>query len=134
MVKSTREEEEMQYLAMIYGDEDRWESFSPEERREVYKEYESFAEQARQAGVLVGGAELDSTSTATTVRVRDGETLVTDGPFAELKEALGGYFLLECASLEDACRWAARIPGATHGAIEVRPLYVDPSADGGGAS
>ena len=124
----------MQYLAMIYGDEGRWESFSPEERGEVYKEYGAFAEQARQAGVLVDGAELDSTSTATTVRVRDGETLVTDGPFAELKEALGGYFVLECSSIEDACRWAARIPGATHGAIEVRPLYVDPSANGGGAS
>jgi len=64
----------------------------------------------------------------------DNETLVTDGPYAELKEALGGYFVLECDSIDAACEWAAKIPGATHGAIEVRPIHVDPSANGGGAS
>ncbi len=124
----------MQYLAMIYGDATRWESLSAEEREQVYATYNAFSEDAQRAGVLVDGAELDSTSTATTVRVRNNDTLVTDGPYTELKEALGGYFVLECDSIDAACEWAAKIPGATHGAIEVRPIYVDPSANGGGAS
>jgi len=115
----------MQYLALIYGDQTVWESLSPEERQEVYAQYGAFSEEAQEAGVIVTGEELDSTSTATTVRVRGDETLVTDGPFAELKEALGGYFVLECGSMDDACAWAAKIPGATHGAIEVRPIHVD---------
>ena len=78
--------------------------------------------------VLAGGDELDHTSTATTVRVRDGEQLVTDGPYAELKEALGGYFVLECATLEEACEWAAKIPGAQHGAVEVRAVHREGEA------
>jgi hypothetical protein len=76
--------------------------------------------------VLVGGDELGSSSDATTVRVRGDETLVTDGPYAEVKEALGGYFVFECGSMNEALDWAARIPGAEHGAVEVRPVYVDP--------
>lgn len=118
----------MQYLAMIYGDQSVWESFSPEQREDAYKQYGAFAAEAQQAGVMAGGEELDSTSTATTVRVRGDETLVTDGPFVELKEALGGYFVLECGSMDDACAWAAKIPGASHGAVEVRPVYVDEGA------
>jgi hypothetical protein len=78
--------------------------------------------------VLAGGEELDHTSTATTIRVRDDEALVTDGPFAELKEALGGYFVLECGSIDEACGWAAKIPGAHHGAVEVRPVYAGESS------
>ena len=115
----------MQYLALIYGDESVWESFSDEQRADAYREYGAFAGEAQQAGVLKGGEELAPSSTATTVRVRGDETLVTDGPFAELKEGLGGYFVLECDSIEDACSWAAKIPGASHGAVEVRPLYVE---------
>ena len=85
------------------------------------------------------GNELDATSTATTVRVRNDETVVTDGPFTELKEALGGYYVLECDSIDEACTWAAKIPAASYGAIEVRPIFVDPNANGqsengGGAS
>ena len=114
----------MQYLALIYGDQTAWESISPEEREGVYSQYRAFSEEAQKAGVVAGGEELDSTSTATTVRVRGDETLVTDGPFAELKEALGGYFVLECSSIDDACAWAAKIPGASYGAIEVRPINV----------
>jgi hypothetical protein len=72
----------------------------------------------------VGGNELDSTSNATTVRVRDDERLVSDGPYAEVKEALGGYFVLDCPSLDDALDWAARIPAAGHGAVEIRPVHV----------
>ena len=116
----------MQYMALIYTDETRWESFKAEEREAAYELYSAFADDARAAGVLVDGDELGPTRDATTVRVRDAETLVTDGPYAELKEALGGYFLLECQSLDDALDWAARIPGAHHGAVEVRPVYVDP--------
>jgi hypothetical protein len=119
----------MQYLALIYADENVWATFSEEERQAGYAEYFRFGEEGREAGVVLSGNELDATSTATTVRVRDGETLVTDGPFAELKETLGGYYLLECDSIDEACTWAARIPGASHGTVEVRPVYVD--GDGG---
>ena len=115
----------MKYLALIYADEAAWQTFSPEEQAAAYAQYGAFAEEARQAGVMVGGEELDATSTATTVRVRGDETLVTDGPFVELKEALGGYFVFECDSLDEACTWAAKCPGAEHGTIEVRPFYDD---------
>ena len=111
----------MKYLALIYGDEERWSQLSPDEREREMGEYVALSQQ----DVTVGGNELDSVATATTVRVRGDETLVTDGPFAELKEALGGYYVLECDSIDEACTWAAKIPAARHGAIEVRPLYVD---------
>ena len=117
----------MQYMALIYADEDAWAAFSDEEREGAYDLYRAFARDAEAAGVLVGGDELASTRDATTVRVRNDETLVTDGPYAEVKEALGGYFLLECDSIDEAVDWAARIPGAEHGAVEVRPVYVDPA-------
>ena len=117
----------MKYLALIYGDEDVWSTFSEEEREQAYDRYRAFGEEGRAAGVVVGGNELALTRDATTVRVREGETLVTDGPYAEVKEALGGYYLLECASMEEALDWAARIPGAEHGSVEVRPTYVDPA-------
>jgi hypothetical protein len=114
-------------MALIYADESVWETFSDAEKGAAYAQYRAFADEAREAGVLVGGDELRSTRDATTVRVRDQETLVTDGPYAEVKEALGGYFVLECGTIEDAVDWASRIPGAEHGAIEVRPIYVDPA-------
>ena len=116
----------MKFMALIYADESAWESFSAVDREAAYEQYRAFAREAGEAGVLAGGDELASTRDATTVRVRNDETLVTDGPYAEVKEALGGYFLLECESMDDALDWAARIPGAEHGAVEVRPVYVDP--------
>ena len=116
----------MKVMALIYGDQSRWDSFSDADKESVYASYRAFADEAREAGVMVGGAELASTRDATTVRVRGDETLVTDGPYAEVKEALGGYFVLECASLDEAFEYAAKIPGAEHGAVEVRPIYVDP--------
>jgi len=116
----------MQYLALIYTDEEQWEALSQEDREGMYGRYRSVAADAEQAGVMAGGNELASTRDATTVRVRGDETLVTDGPYAEVKEALGGYFLFECESMEDALDWAARIPGAEYGAVEVRPVHVDP--------
>jgi hypothetical protein len=116
----------MQYLALIYSDEELWAALSAHEREGMYDRYRALADAAEKAGVMVGGSELAPTSNATTVRVRGDETLVTDGPYAEVKEALGGYFLLECASMDEALDWAARIPGAEHGAVEVRPVHVDP--------
>jgi hypothetical protein len=116
----------VQYLALIYGDETAWAEFREAEREQAYELYRAFAAAAGEAGVLVAGKELAATADATTVRVRNDETLVTDGPYAEVKEALGGYFLLECASMDEALDWAARIPGAEHGAVEIRPVHVDP--------
>ena len=116
----------MQYMALIYADETAWATFSDEEREAAYELYRAFGRDAEAAGVLAGGSELAPSANATTVRVRNDETLVTDGPYAEVKEALGGYYLLECASLDEALDWAARIPGAEHGSVEVRPVYVDP--------
>jgi len=111
----------MQYLALIYGGESRWSELSQEEREAEMGEYMALS----QAAVTAGGNELDSVATATTVRVRGDETLVTDGPFAELKEALGGYYVFECDTIDEACEWAAKIPAARHGAIEVRPLNME---------
>jgi hypothetical protein len=111
----------MQYLALIYGEEGRWAGLSPEQRESEMNEYRALS----QAPVTRGGSELDEVATATTVRVRNDETLVTDGPFAELKESIGGYYVFECASIDEACTWAAKIPAARHGAVEVRPVHVD---------
>ena len=108
----------MQYMLMIYGDPEVWEQATEEQRQEMYAKYAAVSETP---GIL-GGAELAARDTATTVRVRGGETLTTDGPFAEMKESIGGYYLLEAESLDDAIAVAARIPGAEHGAVEVRPL------------
>ena len=116
----------MQYLALIYGEEGGWESLSDDQRGAMYEQYAAFGRDGRAAGVVVGGDELGPTVDATTVRVRDGQVAVTDGPYAEAKEALGGYYLLECATIDEAVDWAARIPGALHGAIEVRAVHVDP--------
>ncbi len=110
----------MQYVALIHEDEREWQSLGDEERQAAYARYiELSGDEA-----VVGGAELQPTSTATTVRVRDGEQLVTDGPYAEVKEALGGYYVFECDSIDEACRLAAKIPAAERGAIEVRPVFV----------
>ena len=118
----------MEYLALIYSDETVWQGFSDDTRTAMYEQYGEFASAAGDAVVLVGGEELGPTASATTVRLRDGRQLVTDGPYAEAKEALGGYFILDCESLDEALSWAARIPGASHGAVEVRQVHVDEEA------
>jgi hypothetical protein len=122
-----QKEAQVKVMALIYGDASRWDSLSESEREAVYARYGAFEEEARKAGVAQGGAELASTRDATTVRVRDEETLVTDGPYAEVKEALGGYYVFEVETIDEALDFAAKIPGAETGAIEVRPLYVDQS-------
>jgi hypothetical protein len=118
----------MEYLALIYTDESAWERLSEEERTSAYELYAEFARAANDAGVLVAGDELGPTASATTVRVRDGRQVVTDGPYAEVKEALGGYFVLDCPTFDDALDWAARIPAAGYGAVEVRPVHIDQEA------
>ena len=113
----------MQYIALIYGDQAAWDAKSPEDRKDTYEAYAAFAQEVSARGAMRGGSELQSPTTATTVRVRGDETLVTDGPFAETKEQLGGYFVLDCESLDDAIELAAKIPAARNGgAVEVRPV------------
>jgi hypothetical protein len=114
----------MQYLLTIYTDEAASGQPTREEGAAMMDAYMAFGEEASKAGVMVGGNGLQPASTATTVRVRDGERLITDGPFAETKEQLGGYYLLDCENLDDAIAWAAKIPGASSGSVEVRPVMV----------
>ncbi len=112
----------MQYLALIYTTE-RSETGEPPDP-EALARYRAFNEHATAQGALVAANALQPTSMATTVRVRDGETILTDGPFAETREQLGGYYLLECDNLDRAIALAARIPAAAHGCVEVRPVMV----------
>ena len=114
----------MQYMLLIYGEEDSWASLSQDELQAVYAEYGRLSQELRDRNAYVDGSELQSPSTATSVRVRDGETEVTDGPFAETKEVLGGYYLIEAESLDEAIAWAEKIPSARRGTIEVRPVVM----------
>ena len=117
----------MQYLMLIYGNEAAQAAASPEEMKAVMGAYFAFTNDVREKKVYLGGNPLQPTSTATTIRVRDGKTLTTDGPFAETKEQLGGYYLMECKDLDEAIAIAAKIPGAAFGSIEVRPVWALPS-------
>lgn len=114
----------MQYMLLFYEDERAYQTLSPAERQAVVDQYEAYAGEMAEAGVLQGGSELAPTTTATTVRRSGGKVVTTDGPFAETKEQLGGYMLIEVPSLDEALAWAKRCPGATRGSIEVRPLVV----------
>ena len=114
----------MQYMCLIYTDEQGWQNMPDEDRDRLSGDYFAFTESIRQSGHYLAGDALQPTSTATTVRVRNGETLVTDGPFAETKEQLGGYYAIEAKDADEALAIAARIPGARHGSIEVRPVMV----------
>lgn len=112
----------MKYMLLIYHDEQGWNSLSEAERQEIYFEYGKLTGELEASGHYVTGSELQPITTATSVRVRDGKELVTDGPFAETHEQLGGYFLIEAKDLDEATSIAARIPSARTGTIEVRPL------------
>jgi hypothetical protein len=112
----------MRYLLTIYTDESGWGDATPEDAQQMMAAYGAVGDAMREAGVILGGEGLQPTSTATTVTVRDGETITTDGPFAETREQLGGYYLLDCKDLDEAISWAARIPGAQLGSVEVRPV------------
>ncbi len=114
----------MQYMLMIYVDEAMEESRSPEEFQKLFDEYTRFDEEVKAKNKAISAAALQPTSTATTVRVRDGRVITTDGPFAETKEQFGGYYMLECEDLDEAIELAAKIPDAKHGTIEIRPKMV----------
>lgn len=112
----------MRYLLLIYTQEQAGAEATPAEQEATMDAYFAFSREAREAGVMLGGEALQPTATATTVRVRGDKTLTADGPFAETKEQLGGYYILECPDLDEAIEWAARIPGAMYGSVEIRPL------------
>jgi len=114
----------MQYLLTIYGNEKAMLSATKEKTGQMIAAYTAYTEAMKKAGVYVGANRLQPTNTATTVRNPDGKTSVVDGPYAETKEQLGGYYLIEAPDLDAALSWAARCPGAAHGAIEVRPIWA----------
>jgi hypothetical protein len=118
----------MKYLLLIYGDETAMESYAadatPEERNAQVKVWYDYGDWLTEKGWYLGGDALQLTSTATTVRAVDGKPVVTDGPFAETKEQLGGYYIVDVGSIDEALAWAAKIPGASHGSVEVRPVMV----------
>jgi len=120
----------MQYALLIYTPERETEP-TPQEMAAEMDAYNAFTEHVRSRGAMKGGEALESVDTATTVRVVDGKTIATDGPFAETKETLGGFYLVEAADLDEAISFAAMIPGAKRGAIEVRPVwdYVIPGLE-----
>ena len=112
----------MRYALLIYANEQDWSKQTEEQSQAQFQEYMAFTKDIVDRGIQQAGEALQPTSTATTVRVRDGETITTDGPFAETKEQLGGFYLIEARDLNDAIQVAARIPSARTGSIEVRPV------------
>ena len=112
----------MKYMLLIHDDEKAWAKMTDAERQSIYGEYGQFGQQIKDTGHYLAGAQLQPTTTATSVRVRDGKRLVTDGPFAETREQLGGYYLVNAKDLDEAIGIAARIPSAKAGTIEVRPV------------
>ena len=112
----------MKYMLLIYHEEQGWDSITDAEREQIYGEYRKLRGELEERGQWIDGSELQPVATATAVRVRAGKELVTDGPFAETHEQLGGYFLIEAKDLDEATSIAARIPSAQTGTVEVRPL------------
>ncbi len=114
----------MRYALLICTDESAEAAVSPDEAAAMHAEYMAFGGAMTERGVLTGGERLYPTTDATTVRVRDGEVLTSDGPFAETKEQMGGFYLVDCKDLDEAIEIASKIPGARHGSIEVRPIWA----------
>jgi hypothetical protein len=114
----------MRYALLICTDESSESALSPDEAAAMHAEYMAFGTTMTGRGVLTGGERLYPTTDATTVRVRDGEVLTSDGPFAETKEQMGGFYLVDCKDLDEAIEIASKIPGARHGSIEVRPIWA----------
>lgn len=115
----------MQYILLIYGDESGYESMSEGDMEAIYEAHRKYGEEMEKAGVIRGGAELKPTSMARTVRFGDHDPRVLDGPFAETKEQLGGYYVIEVESLDEATKWAKKMPGMTAGSVEIRPLGME---------
>ncbi|HEX3124066.1 MAG TPA: YciI family protein [Rhodanobacteraceae bacterium] len=113
----------MQYLLLLYANEHGWDSLTPAQQQQGAAAYKAYTEALQKSGALKGSNRLQPTSTATTVRNENGKAQVLDGPYADSKEQLGGYYLIEAADLDAAIAWANRCPGAGHGTIEVRPVW-----------
>jgi hypothetical protein len=119
----------MRYMMLVYTQETEMENASPEEMAKVFAGHVAVQQETQRRGIFRAADPLKYTSSATTVRLKDGKTLVTDGPFAETKEQLGGYYILDCADLDEALEWAAKIPtgcGGSTGCVEVRPIHEFP--------
>src|SRR6185312_14555946 len=114
----------MRYLCLIYSDESMWQKAPKSDLDKMMSEYKEFGDSIKKSGHYVGGARLEPTHAATSIRIRNGKTSATDGPFAETKEQLGGFYLIEGRDLNDAIQVASRIPGAKTGSVEVRPIMV----------
>ena len=112
----------MQYMLLIYGDETQYHDITPEQGQKVLEAYFAYTEALKKAGVYIAGDALKDTPTATTVRVRGENVTITDGPFAETTEQLGGYYLIDVDDLDQAIEWAKKCPGAIAGSMEVRPV------------
>lgn len=112
----------MQYLCLIYEDEQEWQKLPPAQSGKILEEYSAYTDSVKRSGHYLGGGGLEPSHTATTVRIRKDRLATTDGPFAETKEQLGGYYLLQARDLNEAIQLASRIPGARFGAVEVRPV------------
>jgi hypothetical protein len=117
----------MQYILMLYAEEAGWLKLTPAEQGQAVAAYGAFTEALKKAGVLMGVNRLQSSSAATTVRVANGKSQVLDGPYAESKEQLGGYYVIDVPDLDAALSWAARCPAASHGIVEVRPIWGAPA-------
>ena len=113
----------MKYMLLLYTNESSVAAYTPEQQKEVMQDWQTLLSEVQAAGVYVASGGLLPVSNSTTVRVRDGKTLTADGPFAETHEQLGGYFILDCPDLDEAIRWAAKVPHAKSGSVEVRPLW-----------
>jgi len=113
----------MRYVLLICNDESTRAALSPDEQLAARTAYEAFAQEMSARGVLLAGERLRPTTDATTVRVRDGEVLLSDGPFAETKEQMGGYYIIDCQDLDEAVEVASKVPAASFGSIEVRPIW-----------
>ena len=116
----------MQYLLLIYGNEADWVNIPEAEQGQIFGEYMQYTSDIKKSGNYIGGEALEPVASASTVRVRNGKTLTTDGPFAETREQLGGYYLVEAKDLDEAIALAARIPDARRGSVEVRPIMPTP--------
>lgn len=114
----------MQYLLALYSDESAWPKMTPEQQQQGYAAYMAYTEALKTAGVHVGSQRLRPSSTATTLRTANGKTQVLDGPYAESKEQLAGYFLIDVPDLDAALSWAGRCPAVQHGIVEVRAIWT----------
>jgi hypothetical protein len=114
----------MKYMLLIYHNEQLWDSHTEAKRQEIYREYRHLRDELTSSGQFLDGDQLEATTTANTVRVRESKPLITDGPFAETREQLGGFFLIEAKDMAEAARIAARIPSAREGSIEIRPVVA----------